>query len=104
MNTCGRFAFCCRLAGLFAWLAVSVAYSQSVAPDAAMLAKYDTNKNGRLDPDEIAAMEAAQKSTPQVAPSNRPSGDETVVLSPFEVTSEGRGYYASSTMSGTRLN
>src|SRR5436190_4316018 len=32
------------------------------------------------------------------------SGEETVVLSPFEVTTEGRGYYSSSTMSGTRLN
>lgn len=42
---------------------------------------------------------------------NRPAGktsgaeDDTIVMSPFEVTSEnGRGYYAPNTMSGTRLN
>ena len=28
-----------------------------VGPDAATLARYDTNRNGRLDPDELAAME-----------------------------------------------
>jgi outer membrane receptor protein involved in Fe transport len=85
-------------------LLASVAFSQSTAPDAATLAKYDFNKNGRLDPDEIAAMDAARKSSPRVSSSTGSSGEETVVLSPFEVTSEGKGYYASSTMSGTRLN
>jgi hypothetical protein len=77
----------------------SLAHAQS-APDAATLAKYDKNKNGRLDPDEIAAMQADQAKaakTPIIA-------DEAVELSPFKVSSDTKGYYASNTMSGTRFN
>lgn len=49
-------------------------------------------------------MEAETKSAvPALAPT-APGGAEPVRLSPFEVVSEGRGYYASTTMSGTRLN
>ena len=33
-----------------------------------------------------------------------PDQSETVVLSPFEVVSDARGYYAPNTMSGTRFN
>lgn len=33
-----------------------------------------------------------------------PDREDAVVLSPFEVVAEGRGYYAANTMSGTRLN
>ena len=79
----------------------------AAAPDAATLARYDTNRNGRLDPNEIAAMEAGQKaavpgSTDAAA---RPAREEVVALSPFEVTSDSnRGYFQSNTMSGTRLN
>ncbi len=42
--------------------------------------------------------------TAQTSTTSSKNADETVILSPFEVTSEGRGYYSSSTMSGTRLN
>src|SRR4051794_38604003 len=35
---------------------------------------------------------------------NAPGSDEVVALSPFEVSSNTKGYYASSTMSGTRFN
>jgi outer membrane receptor for ferric coprogen and ferric-rhodotorulic acid len=79
----------------------------AATPDAATLAKYDTNKNGKLDPDEIAAMEAAQKTAIPVKsqPASTPADTEVVALSPFEVTSEAnRGYFQSNTMSGTRLN
>src|SRR6187549_1335100 len=39
------------------------------------------------------------------ATANETSGEEQVVkLSPFEVVSDNNGYYASNTMSGTRLN
>ena len=31
-------------------------HAQAVVPDAATLAKYDTNHNGRLDADELAAI------------------------------------------------
>ena len=42
-------------------LATSLAWAQVKAPDAATLAKYDKNKNGRLDADEVTAMQAAEK-------------------------------------------
>jgi len=69
--------------------------------DAATLAKYDTNKNGRLDPDEIAAMQADQAKAAQKIPVTT---DEPIELSPFKVSSDTNGYYASNTMSGTRFN
>ncbi|MBI5766304.1 MAG: TonB-dependent receptor [Verrucomicrobia bacterium] len=70
------------------------------APDAATLARYDKNKNGRLDADEAAALAADQKKI-ATAPG---SGEEIIALSPFEVVSDAKGYYASNTMSGTRFN
>ncbi|MDO8545585.1 MAG: TonB-dependent receptor plug domain-containing protein [Opitutaceae bacterium] len=82
-------------------LAATLSLGQTPAVDAVTLAKYDRNGNGRLDPDELAAMEAAPRTT---IPAAKASPDETIVLSPFEVVSQDRGYYASSTMSGTRLN
>src|ERR1019366_9852538 len=74
------------------------------APDAATLAKYDTNKTGKLDPDEIAAMEADQKKAIPVEAKTAAAGDEPVVLSPFEVVSDTKGYYSANVMSGTRFN
>jgi hypothetical protein len=75
--------------------------------DAATLAKYDANRNGKLDPNELVALEAAQKAAAS-APTDtaaRPGQEEVVALSPFEVTSDSnRGYFQSNTMSGTRLN
>ena len=88
----------------------TISTAQTPATDALTLAKYDTNKNGRLDPGEIAAMEAALRSedrgrkTEDRGRAETKAPDETIVLSPFEVRSEDRGYYASYTTSGTRLN
>ncbi len=76
--------------------------AQSPRIDPAELARFDTNRNGQLDPDELAARDAAARAAPIVT--RPPEGRETVMLSPFEVVSQDRGYYASSTMSGTRLN
>ncbi len=78
----------------------------AAAADAATLAKYDTNRNGKLDPDEIAAMEAAPKAAVPVTttPAASPASEEVVSLSPFEVVSENKGYFSSNSMSGTRLN
>src|SRR5687767_8564783 len=59
------------------------------------IAKYDANKNGRLDPEELAAKRAPESSN---------AAGETVTLSPFEVVAESTGYFQSNTMSGTRLN
>src|SRR5262245_17118848 len=95
------------LAAAFALsLAPSLAAQQPAAPDAKTLAKYDLNKNGRLDPNELAAMQAdeAKAAKTPVATTSGDSTDETVKLSPFEVTETNKGYYAANTMSGTRLN
>ncbi len=81
--------------------------AQAVAPETAALAKYDKNRNGRLDPDELIAMRADEARLPKPAAVTRPSaspGDEVVQLSPFEVVDNNRGYYGANTMSGTRLN
>jgi outer membrane receptor protein involved in Fe transport len=65
------------------------------------LARYDKNRNGVLDPDEQAAAQAdAAFSTTGTANTK----EEAIVLSPFEVTAETRGYAALNTMAGTRLN
>ena len=82
------------------------AQAVSAAPTAAQLAKYDTNKNGRLDPAETTAMQADEaKARAAVGTGSATApGDDTVQLSPFEVREANNGYYAASTMSGTRLN
>jgi hypothetical protein len=70
----------------------------------ATLARYDTNHNGVLDPNETAAMNADQRAaSAAVQPGNQPDSD-VVTLSPFEVVSDTKGYYAANTMSGTRFN
>jgi hypothetical protein len=84
---------------------------QAPAPtvDARTLAKYDLNKNGRLDPDETAAMQADEARASSAATGGGANGSaaasgDTVTLSPFEVKEANNGYYASNTMSGTRLS
>ena len=82
-------------------------HAQAVVPDAATLAKYDTNHNGRLDADELAAKQAddAKMVKPVVVSSAPAPTDEIVEMSPFEVSGAGdRGYYGANTMSGTRIN
>lgn len=72
----------------------------------AQLARYDANKNGRLDPAELATMQAEEAKAAATPTTTSPATtDESAVqLSPFEVKSSNTGYYASNTMSGTRLN
>ena len=78
-------------AGLF--LAAGDAIAQAAAtPDASVLAKYDKNRNGVLDPDELAAMPDDAKAA-------------TVLLSPFEVRTDlDRGYQAANAGSGGRVD
>jgi outer membrane receptor protein involved in Fe transport len=67
------------------------------------LAKYDRNGDGRLDTAEEAAWAADQPKLPASATTTAP-GEEAIQLSPFEVKDATNGYYASNTLSGTRLN
>ncbi len=90
-----------------ALLTIAAPYSHAqsaatAAPSAATLAKYDRNQNGRLDPEEIAAMQADQGRSVPVE--TQGTNDKVVELSPFEVVSQTKGYYSSNTMSGTRFN
>ncbi len=74
--------------------------TRSAAEDAQVLAKYDKNNNGVLDPDEAAAMRADMGTASTAA---APSG-EVVEMSPFTVSSEKDvGYYAENTLAGSRL-
>ena len=80
-------------------IAVTAAVGQvapSAAPTAAQLAKYDTNRNGVLDPSEAAAMLAdAARAAAAVSERGAGSNAETPVqLSPFEVVADTRGYLA----------
>ena len=70
----------------------------------AQLTRYDANHNGRLDPEEIAALERDQAKAASAAVTGPGVRDEAVQLSPFEVKEANNGYYATNTMSGTRLN
>ena len=83
-------------------------FAQTVAPrvDAGTLTKYDKNKNGVLDADEVATMQADQAKAAAAVETKSGTGEEQVVqLSPFEVSAmEDRGYAASNTLAGTRLN
>ena len=88
-------------------LLVPVALFAQSAPtaDAVALAKYDINKNGSLDPDELDAFAAGQKNlVPVPVAGTDPKSDETISMSPFEVATSSNGYFAQNTMSGTRFN
>ena len=94
--------------GCAALAALPAAAQQAAAAtvDAKTLAKYDTNKNGRLDANELVAMQADEaKAAKAVATTSATGKEEVVELSPFEVSAgQDRGYSASSTLAGTRLN
>ena len=76
------------------------------ATAAGVLAKNDANRNGKLDPAELAATDAAQTSSRPVNVElvPRPAAEEVLALSPFEVVSENKGYFSANSMSGTRMN
>lgn len=93
-----------------ALLALATVHAQSLpanSGDAAALAKYDRNKNGKLDADELAAQRADETRAASSVAANTASvaeKEELVELSPFEVNAGAdRGYSASGTLSGTRL-
>ena len=95
--------------GCLAIALASFAFAQQApTPSAATLATYDKNKNGVLDPEELAAMSAADKRAIPIEKNTRTNpanlSDEVLQLSPFEVVAETKGYFTANTMSGTRLN
>ncbi len=93
-----------RLLALLApLLLTSFLSAQVAAPDASALAKYDKNKNGRLDEDELAAWQKDQKAA-DASTTRSMASDETIELSPFQVKAGSNGYYASNTTASTRLN
>ncbi|HRE83132.1 MAG TPA: hypothetical protein PLN52_18955, partial [Opitutaceae bacterium] len=92
---------------LLVLLSALSAKAQQVSPadDAATLRRYDANNNGRLDSDELSRLradEARRAGTPTEGTGASP--DEVIALSPYAVVSDDRGYQASNTLSGTRLN
>ena len=95
-------------AASFSWAQVAKSTDNTAAtmPDAATLAKYDKNKNGQLDPDELAAMKAdMEKAAAVPVTSAAPADKDVIELSPFEVNgADDKGYAASNTLAGTRIN
>ena len=95
--------------GLLLAAALPLTAQTAPPPALATLAKYDKNRNGVLDPEELAAKDADERRAAgavSAAPGARAAaaGDEVVALSPFEVVADNKGYFQSNTMSGTRLN
>jgi hypothetical protein len=81
------------------------AFPQTVPSPATaeQLAKYDKNKNGTLEAAERNALEADEAASTR-APAGPPVPDDTITLSPFEVTTEkDDGFAASSAGTGGRL-
>jgi len=62
--------------------------------------------NGKLDPDEVAAMESDKQAalTGVGAARSNATGDEVIELSPFQVKADDKGYFSANSMSGTRMN
>lgn len=102
----------CVLFALGLASALAVSGRAQIAParnvDAATLARYDTNRNGVLDAAEQSVLDADLRrsaNAPRITPAGEPRpAEEIVTLSPFEVSTDTKGYYASNTMSGTRFN
>jgi outer membrane receptor protein involved in Fe transport len=83
------------------------AQTAATATTAAQLARYDKNKNGVLDADELAALQADEAKAARAVKTSGTGDqkDEVLELSPFQVTADDEhGYSASNTLAGTRLN
>jgi outer membrane receptor protein involved in Fe transport len=95
------------LAQACALLAIPLAHSQQAAksaPDAKTLARYDTNKNGQLDANELAALQSDEAKAASAVSTKDADKDGVLTLSPFEVKAGDNGYMATNSASGTRLN
>jgi outer membrane receptor protein involved in Fe transport len=93
-----------RVLPVLALVLVARAQQASFTPTPAQLARFDLNKDGKLDASELAALQAAE-AKPVTAASTTGAGSEVLELTPFEVNAANdKGYYASNTLSGTRIN
>lgn len=92
--------------GLALALAGSVSAQISPAPTGDELSRFDANGNGVIDGAEVTALQTARQTTPAPGPVATPPATEVpiITLSPFEVEASSNGYYASNSLSGTRLN
>jgi hypothetical protein len=83
---------------VFAWTAGAQNAPVSATP--AQLARYDANRNGRLDPEEVARLQADAAGT-----TTTPPAGDVITLSPFTITTtKESGYFAENTLAGSRLN
>ncbi len=81
------------------------ASAAAAAPDARTLARYDANNNGRLDPDELTLMQSDERKAAAAVGVSKGAADEIIQLTPFEIVgNDDKGYFASNTLAGTRLN
>jgi outer membrane receptor protein involved in Fe transport len=83
-------------------LGAGVAHAQQASANATteQLARYDANKNGRLDPEELAKMQADDAAQN----ASGATDDKPLQLSPFQVTTaRDTGYAAENTTAGSRL-
>jgi hypothetical protein len=96
----------CATVALAASSVLTAQTAPAAAPTPAELTRYDVNRNGRLDPPELAARQADEAAARNAAqPATTSTTGEVVQLSPFEVSAEETtGYLASTTLSGTRFN
>src|SRR6185312_5801650 len=62
------------------------------------------NASAQAAPPAAPAAPSVQQAAPGATPTTTNKAGETVVLSPFEVVSDSKGYYSATTESGTRIN
>src|SRR5688500_11883248 len=86
-------------AASLALLLVASAWAQSTGSTPTYVPRYDKNGDGRLDPEEVAAMQADQAKAAAAVVAVPGTSGEIVTLSPFEVVDNNRGYYAAKAMS-----
>ncbi len=82
--------------------------ASSSTPTTTQLARYDKNKNGVIDGDELATLQGEEAKAARAAPTTDQTSSEkekaTVVLSPFEVvTDRDRGFLATNAGTATKL-
>lgn len=109
-----KFARVVPFAALLGCFTIQPTRAQTIAAasgvTAAELARYDLNRNGRLDADELARTQAddataARAAAPTGATSavDRPATDDLVQLTPFSVSADSDvGYVARDSLAGSR--